>query len=585
MRKNIKEEYSRFRREADKIYPHLEVDERDQLAMHNALTHVGFHKRAVPLPKLTLHTWLQIITILLTLIFLLIFVLKGHAEPEPTNAVYDQALRALILRPSFLAQTITPPVLFKFDASSNLDVNCIAGCSAAASFSDNAAFTAGTTAISITGGWFSNSPTACTSGSACAPSLTSDRKLFVQAFQGTSPWVVSASGNFGVTQQTSPWVVSASGNFGVTQQTTPWLIQGNIADGSTTETNILIVGGESNDATAQYQPVPLGTAGRSVIVEGVASGTAVPVSGTVSVTNFANPLPVSESGTWTNRVVGNAGAAFDSAQATAAPANNLAVGCTFNNQTGTTSALTAGNLSSIQCDSHGLALIDLQSEAGTAITNTPTAIGTKGSGNVMSVNADLTSVAGTATVTSAAGVQKVGIVGNANAALDAVVTAATAPANGLATLVENVTTAPSLTTGQTVAAQADYEGSLFVKPYRRGQTVTKATTIASSSSATTVLAAQASGIFADISNLIITVTPAASTDLAFTATLSDGTNSFLYDMDTGALATATADPTTININFNPPLPATTAATAWTITLSVATVTVHITVVAVLQKAS
>ena len=75
-------------------------------------------------------------------------------------------------------------------------------------------------------------------------------------------------------------------------------VVGTTTDGSTTETSFLVVGGESNDATAQYQPIPLGTGGRSVIIEGVASGTAVPVSGTVAVTNFANPLPVSESGAW-----------------------------------------------------------------------------------------------------------------------------------------------------------------------------------------------------------------------------------------------------------------------------------------------
>lgn len=73
----------------------------------------------------------------------------------------------------------------------NLHVVCDSGCGGAATFGDNAAFTAGSTAVNITAGWFSNSPTACTTGSACAPSLTSDRKLFVQAFQGTSPWVVS----------------------------------------------------------------------------------------------------------------------------------------------------------------------------------------------------------------------------------------------------------------------------------------------------------------------------------------------------------------------------------------------------------
>lgn len=203
---------------------------------------------------------------------------------------------------------------------------------------------------------------------------------------------------------------------------------------------------------------------------------------------------------------------------------------------------------------------------------------------------DLSSVAGTATSVAAAGVQKVGVVGNAGAVLDAVTTAATTPANGLATLVANVTTAPSLTTGQSVAVQGDYVGSQFVKPYRRSQTVAKATTITNSAAATSVLAAQAAGIFADISNLIITVTPIASVvaQTTFTATLSDGTASYIFDMDAGDLGSTTVPgtpPTNVNITFNPPLPATNSAVAWTVALSAATVTVHITVMAVLQKAS
>lgn len=77
----------------------------------------------------------------------------------------------------------------RMDGSSFLMVNCQVGCSGSG-FADNSAFTASTTAIGITGGWYSTSPTNCTSGSACAPQLTQDRKLFTQAFQGTSPWVV-----------------------------------------------------------------------------------------------------------------------------------------------------------------------------------------------------------------------------------------------------------------------------------------------------------------------------------------------------------------------------------------------------------
>lgn len=151
--------------------------------------------------------------------------------------------------------------------------------------------------------------------------------------------------------------------------------------------------------------------------------------------------------------------------------------------------------------------------------------------------------------------------------------------------VANATTPPSLTDGQVVAMQGDYVGSIFVKTCRRSQTVAQATTITTSTGSTTVLAAQAAGIFADISSLIITVTPGATANTAFTATLSDGTASYIFDLFTGSVATVTDSPVGANLHFAVPLPATSAATAWTITLSSATPTVNITVVAVLQKAS
>jgi hypothetical protein len=147
------------------------------------------------------------------------------------------------------------------------------------------------------------------------------------------------------------------------------------------------------------------------------------------------------------------------------------------------------------------------------------------------------------------------------------------------------TSPPVPSNGQTMALNADSYGSLFVKPIRRSQTVSQATTISASTGTTTVLAAQAAGIFADISNLVITVVPGATVDTAFTATLSDGTKSYIYSLNTGALATAVAAPAPLNINWNPPKPATTAATIWTIALSSATPTVYIDVTAVLQAAS
>ena len=153
--------------------------------------------------------------------------------------------------------------------------------------------------------------------------------------------------------------------------------------------------------------------------------------------------------------------------------------------------------------------------------------------------------------------------------------------------VANSTTAPSLANGDVVTAQADYVGSAFVKPYRRSQTVAQGSVINASTSPVTCLAAQGVGIFADISTLIITVTAAATTDLGFTVTLSDGTATYIFDMNTGSLGGGSDDPNNpLMISFPAALPATSTNTAWTVTSSVSTgVVCNITVVAVLQKAS
>jgi hypothetical protein len=155
---------------------------------------------------------------------------------------------------------------------------------------------------------------------------------------------------------------------------------------------------------------------------------------------------------------------------------------------------------------------------------------------------------------------------------------------------EYLSAAPAPTTGQYSALQTDAYGCVITKHIRRSQIVRTATTIASSSAATTVIAAQAAGIFADLSALIISITPltAGAVPISFTATVSDGTINYIYDLQATQLGTAVlvSNPTPpLNIAYNPSLPATTAATAWTVQLSVATVTVHITTLALLQKAN
>jgi hypothetical protein len=229
--------------------------------------------------------------------------------------------------------------------------------------------------------------------------------------------------------------------------------------GTVAPSKVQMVGGKTNDATPQYDILPEGPGGRSVIVEGISGGVKVPVDGS----GVTQPV----SGT----VTANAGTG------------------TFN----------------IQAN----ASFNLAQEGGVAITNTPTAIGTKGTGNVMSVNSDTTSIAGTAVAAASAGVQKVGIAGGAGtslettagvldhnlknvgnsavvaasagvqkvgisgaagATLDSTIGAATAPTNALATSAVYQSTVPTLTAGQAVAAQCDTTGSRYVSAEGRKQT-------------------------------------------------------------------------------------------------------------------
>lgn len=51
-----------------------------------------------------------------------------------------------------------------------------------------------------------------------------------------------------------------------------------VPQGTTAPTQVVVVGGKTNDGTPQYRELPLGAGGRSVIVEGFATGTPIPVS-------------------------------------------------------------------------------------------------------------------------------------------------------------------------------------------------------------------------------------------------------------------------------------------------------------------
>lgn len=178
----------------------------------------------------------------------------------------------------------------RMDASSFLMVSCQVGCSGS-SFADNGAFTAGTTSIGVVGGWFTGSPTNCTSGSACAPQLTNDRKLFVQDFQGTSPWVVSLAST------TITGSVAVTGTFFQATQPVSLATLPALTAGSAVIGHVIVDIAPTTEVTLPAgQAVELldsgGTNKASISAAGAVkvdnSGVTQPVSGTVTTTPPAN---------------------------------------------------------------------------------------------------------------------------------------------------------------------------------------------------------------------------------------------------------------------------------------------------------
>lgn len=209
-------------------------------------------------------------------------------------------------------------------------------------------------------------------------------------------------------------------------------------------------------------------------------------------------------------IVGNAGAIFDAAQDTAKPANNLAMGCNFTTSPAT---ISTGNLAVIQCNSKGEVLSQLTD----GTTNVSVISGTN------ALKTDMSSVAGTATVTAAAGVQKVGIVGNANAAFDAANDAA-APANvlvgGFETATQGTTQPTASSAGNVRRAIARTDGAIYVAPH--GPVIWTCMLNAIGNSLTECKAAPASGLSLYITDVVTQSN--TSTAGLFTLRYGTGTN-------------------------------------------------------------
>lgn len=185
------------------------------------------------------------------------------------------------------------------------------------------------------------------------------------------------------------------------------------------------------------------------------------------------------------------------------------------------------------------------------------------SGSVVCACVASMSAAPYTTAQSATGLLKVSISGNTSVALDA--NNATAyPANMLAIGGKAASANPAnATAGNNTAPFMDLAGRFVVTPVSPRALMGKTATTISATGATTIVAAQGAGVFADLTMLIITTAGAAIQ----TITVSDGTLSWIIDFPNAAIAPGTP----LIIDFGDvPLPATTANTAWTANQSVAT---------------
>ena len=154
-----------------------------------------------------------------------------------------------------------------YDGGNNaLKVNCIVGCTGAASFTDNSAFTAGSTSVTNVSGLFNDSATNLTSGNAGAIRATTDRMLFVNIgkINGTVPTLTGSSLNVNCTGGCS----SANASTNVTQFGGSNVVTGTGASGA----GIPRVTISNDSSLAANQSVNLNQVGGTAVVTGGVAG-------------------------------------------------------------------------------------------------------------------------------------------------------------------------------------------------------------------------------------------------------------------------------------------------------------------------
>jgi hypothetical protein len=272
-------------------------------------------------------------------------------------------------------------VALQTDSSGNLKVNVSAGgASGGTSSSFGSAFPATGTAA---GAEYLSTPPTLTNGQMVAlqtnvsGALKIDGSAVTQPVSGTVTATQSTAANLLCTaSQGGTWTVQP----GNTANTTPWLATINQGGNSAvvkaastaaaaTDPSLVVNISPNSPAhpvtqSGAWTVQPGNTANTTAwLVTG--TGGTFPVTGTfwqatqpvsLASTTITGTVAVTQSGNWTNRIVGNAGATLDAVIGNAtAPTNMLAVGGVFNT---TRPTLTTGQSAAFQSNSNGVQLVD-----------------------------------------------------------------------------------------------------------------------------------------------------------------------------------------------------------------------------------
>lgn len=364
------------------------------------------------------------------------------------------------------------------DGSGYLKVNVAAGGGAGGtSLADDAAFTAGTTSLTPSGGVYNDAIASATSGHADAVRITAKRAFHTNLRDSSGNELLGSK-----TSATSVPVVIASDQGAVTISGTVTANMGTtnglaldtsvngllLSQGSTTsgQKGPLLLGAVTTNApsytTAQSSPLSLDPSGllrvslkdtpantTNLNVALAAASATVTVSGTVTANAGTGPFPV-------------AGMVASGAS----NANNpIKVGGVYNS---TQPTVTTGQIVDGQYSARGAQIVATGADTFNVTVNAALPTGSNTIGAVTQASGpwsqNITQISGSSISTAATGVQKVGLVGNTGATVDASVGAGTAPTNAVITGALYNASAPAPTTGQAMALQTDQAGNLRAFP-------------------------------------------------------------------------------------------------------------------------